>query len=453
MTARDLALACILTAICGAQDIPRAVQVAEPPAQPAPAGPQVVLSRSQQFRISGGDALVRGSVALLAEETKDGLLDLTTEKDGWKVPVTIRLHGRPGDPLPARMVNMQLLVVEGISELRLDVHLSRGLEQELFKRAVTTALIYERALRQRQTGDADSPLVVPPWLSDGLREATAWHLDQSDRHLYAVLFKRGGLFKLEQLFALSERSFDEMDAAMRAAFRVSAGALVMALLEQPQGKEGFRAFLSEVAAYEGEMPALLRKHFPSLNLSETSLAKWWALQLANKGGLNLLTDILSITQTEAALAEALRLNFRTAEGIIQAKELAAWPEVAALKEPERLAAVRLAQDALVRLSYRCFPSYRPVLADYQRVLANIASNKTTDTAKQLAAMEENRATMTARTNRARDYLDWFEITRARETSGAFDDYLRLKERLKSTPHQRGDDLSKYLDRMDRMFAR
>ena len=30
----------------------------------------------------------------------------------------------------------------------------------------------------------------------------------------------------------------------------------------------------------------------------------------------------------------------------------------------------------------------------------------------------------------RDYLDWFEITRARAASGEFADYLRLKEDLR-----------------------
>ena len=61
--------------------------------------------------------------------------------------------------------------------------------------------------------------------------------------------------------------------------------------------------------------------------------------------------------------------------------------------------------------------------------------------------------MTAKAKRARDYLDWFEITRARETSGAFDDYMRLKDRLKANPHRRNDELSKYLDRMDAIFSR
>lgn len=451
MIRRLLIVGWVFTAAIGAEEIPRAVQVAEPPAQPA--GPEWVVSRSKQFRVTGGDSLVRGTVARLAEETKDELLRLTDEKDDWKVPVIIRLHGKQGDPLPARTVRMQLLVVAGVRELQLDVHLSRGIEQERFKRAATAALLYERALKNNAGGDADRPLLVPAWLSDGLREATAWRLNQSDRQLYEALFKRGGLFRINDLFAVSETTFEDMDAAMRAAFRVSSGALTMALLEQPQGREGFRAFLTEVAGYEGEMPGLLRKHFPELNLSETSLEKWWTLQLANKGGLNQLTDIFTIQQTETALNEALRLNFRTPEGIVQQKELAAWPELAALKEPERIAAVRIAQNALVRLSYRCFPSYRPLLAEYQLVLDAIAKNKTKGIAARLKALDETRATMIARSTRARDYLDWFEITRARETSGVFDDYLRLKERLKANPHHRKDDLSKYLDRMDRIIHR
>ncbi len=456
MIVRALLLGMVFPAISLAQDTPRAVQIAEPPAPLTVDGQDRVISRTGEFRIAGGEAGDRGAVAALAEEAKDELLRLTDEKDDWidwKIPVSITLHGKSGDPMPMRTVAMNLLVSEVGYDLRLDVHLSRGIEHERFKAAVTSALIYERALRGRPAKVSDTPFLVPPWLVDGLREATAWRLNQSDRRLYQALFKTGGLFKSDDLFALDERGFEDMDAATRAAFRVSSGALVMALLQQPQGKEGFQKFLTEVAAFEGEMPALLRKHFPELNLSETSLSKWWTLQLANIGGQNLATDILTVAQTETALGEALRLNFRTAEGIIQQKELAAWPEIAALPEPERVKSVQLAQDSLVRLSYRCFPSYRPILAEYQIVLSAIAKNKTKDLAARFTDLDERRATMTAKAQRARDYLDWFEITRARETSGAFDDYIRLKDRLQANPHHRTDDLSKYLDRMDAIFSR
>ena len=227
----------------------------------------------------------------------------------------------------------------------------------------------------------------------------------------------------------------------------------MALLQQPQGKGAFRNFLDEVASFQGEMPALLRTHFPELNLSETSLSKWWQLQLAVIGAQNLATDILTVAKTDEALNEALRLNFRDAEGIIQQKELAAWPELAALTEAERFNSVHLAQDALVRLSYRSFPSFRPILSEYQILISNIAKNKTKDVASTLTALGERRGTMVAKALQARDYLDWFEITRARETSGAFDDYMRLKEQLKANPHHREDKLSKYLDRMNGIFSR
>lgn len=453
MISRPLVLGLLFTATALAEEIPRAVQVTEPPKPLKLEGQDRVISRSQQFRITGGEAQDRSTAALLAEEAKDELLRLTEEKDAWKVPVTITLHGKAGDPSPLRTVAMQIQVSEVGYALRLDVHLSRGIEHERFKSAATSALIYERALRGLPAKESDTPFLVPPWLVDGLREATAWRLDQSDRRLYEALFKTGSLFKIDELFTLNERGFEEMDAAMRAAFRVSSGALVMALLQQPQGKEGFRKFLTEVAAYGGEMPALLRKHFPELNLSETSLSKWWALQLANIGGQNLATDILTISQTETALNDALRLNFRTAEGVPQQKELSAWPELAALPEAERVHSVRFAQEALVRLSYRCFPSYRPILAEYQVVLSGIAKNTTKDLAARLSALGERRATMSAKAIRARDYLDWFEITRARETSGAFNDYMRLKERLKANPRHRDDELSKYLDRMDTIFSR
>ncbi|MES2657337.1 MAG: hypothetical protein V4689_01905 [Verrucomicrobiota bacterium] len=456
----------LAAALAAAQEIPRAVQVTEPP-EPALKldGRDRVISSTKQFRVDGGGPDDRSAISLLAEETKSELLRLTEDvkpdspakqqetTTWWKVPVSISLHGKAGDPMPRRTIATQIRVSETGYEVHLDVHLSRGIEQDRFKHAATAALIYERTLRDRPTNATETPYLVPPWLVDGLREASAWRLNQSDRRLYEALFKSGGLFKLDDLFSLDERHFEEMDGAMRAAFHVSSGALVMALLQQPQGRPAFRNFLADVADYQGEMPALLRKHFPELNLSETSLSKWWQLQLAHIGAQNLATDILSVSQTDTALGEALRLNFRDAEGIIQQKELAAWPELAALSEAERVNSVRLAQDALVRLSYRCFPSYRAILAEYQIILGSLANNKTKDVPASLTALGERRATMTAKAVLARDYLDWFEITRARVTSGDFDDYLRLKDYLRSNPHRRNDDLSKYLDRLDAIFSR
>ncbi len=452
-----LLIGLLLGAAAPGQEPPRAVPVPDPAtdtsAAPTPApDARRATSRSLQFRVTGADGLVRGTVAMMAEDTKDELLELTGEKDAWKVPVSIVLHGKQGDPLPPRSVAMKLLFSEAGYDLHIDVHLSRGIEMEQFKHTATAALLYERALRDRPPGQPDTPLRVSPWLVEGLLEATAWRQKRSDRRLYEALFKHGGIYKLDELFAVDDSRYEELDGAMHAAFRVSAGVLVMALLEQPQGHAGFRSFLTESATFEGELPALLRRHFPDLNLSETSLAKWWALQLAEMTTPT-LTEVLTIAQTEAALGEALQLNFRSAEGVSQRKPLSAWQELDKLKPAERVEAVRLAQDSLVRLSYRCFPSYRPLIAEYQIALGAIARNKTQKTTAQLAGLLGTRNAMRAKASRARDYLDWFEITRARETSGVFEDYLRLKERLQANPHSREDNLSKYLDRLNQVFAR
>ena len=134
---RPIALGCCISAMLVAEEAPRAVQVVEPPAQATVAGPDTVVSSSLQFRISGGEGKDRGMAALFAEEAKGELLVLIGEKDEWRISVGIRLHGRPGDPLPARTVSIRRMVVAGVNEMVVNVHLSRGIEREKerFKRA------------------------------------------------------------------------------------------------------------------------------------------------------------------------------------------------------------------------------------------------------------------------------------------------------------------------------
>lgn len=434
------------------QPAPRAVPVED--LLPKFDGEGVVISRSEQFRISGGDAATRGTAASLAEETKDDFLRLSEEKlrekGEWKVPIRIMLI-EPQAGAPAKRETVLRLGHDGERyEITVYVNLGRGFRPEPFSRAVTEALVYASGLAGRAY-EKDLPFAVPPWFVEGLQEATSWRLNRSDRKLYDALSRSGGLFKLDEIFALSEAEYASIDAASKAAFRVSAGALVMALLEQPDGKDGFRSFLAELASYQGEMPELLRRHFPDLNLSASSLEKWWKLQLANKG-MAPLTESLGVMETDRALDEALKLRHHDAEGALREIPLAEWELIAGKEEAERVEAVRIAQDDLLRLSYRSFPSYRMLLMEYQTLLSNLAKGDTRDMAKSLALLSDTRATMVSKAKRARDFMDWFEITRARETSGVFDDYLSLKARLKAQPKERKDGMSEYLDRLDPLFT-
>lgn len=429
------------------QPAPKAVPVED--LLPKFSDDEAVVSHTEQFKIYGGRSADRGMAANLAEETKDELLRLTEEKDEWKIPIRIRMLGVEGGEVPERETALRLVYNEDTYEVHVYVNLSRGLRRDALKRAVMDALVYAKGLRGRPF-EKDVPFSVPPWVVEGLNEATAWRLKRSDRKLYDAVFRSGGFYKLDDLFGLTDGEYLVMDGASRAAFRVSSGALMMALLEQSEGKEGIRGFLGELAAHRGEMPVLLRRHFPDLNLSESSLAKLWMLQLANKGTAP-LTEALGVVQTEEALAAALKLRFTDAEGVFREVSIDEWPVVAALPEPQRVEAVQPADDELVRLSYRSFPSYRVLLLEYQGVLADLAEGKTENIAVSLEALATTRGTMLEKAEQARDFLDWFQITRARQTSGAFEDYLRLKAQLKSSKHKRKDHISEYLDRLEPLF--
>ena len=467
LTSGFLLLAC---AVSFGQDteIPRAIPVdvepmeAEPvavdPAAPARTFGEVASSESGQFRVRGGDGALRASVAMLADRTRDDFLRLTGEHESnpdFDVPIYISLIGSPGEASPPRTISKSITYNDGKYQLRIHIHIGRGLDNARFEHAITSALVYERSLANHTENDAETPLLVGPWLVEGLREANQWRTGTSNRRLYEALFRSGGLFKLDELFTMTEAAHESLDGATRAAFQVSSGALVMALLEQPDGRGAFRNLLGEVAKFAGEMPALLRLHFPDLNLSENSLAKWWALQLANKGTAR-LTESLNVFESEANLEDALQLRFRDQDGEMREIPVTQWADLAELDEADRTDAVRMAEDALVRLSYRCFPTFRPLLVSYLSILNQIAHHpgRGDTITRQLGELAETRANMIDMADRARDYMDWFEITRARETSGAFDDYLRLKAQLSEAPAStRQDPVSDTLNRLDAIFHR
>ncbi len=446
----------ICSVACGAVLAePSDLKVIEPPPQQQGRGDaEVVISSSEQFVVAGGDPQNRAAAAWIAEEARNEFFALVKfDEENAPHRIHMDLHGRPTDPLPLRSHKITLLDTDAGFSVFIGVHLSRGLDPAALKETATAAMIYERGLRTRSRGDAERPMQVPPWLIQGLREASDWRLKQSDRKLYAAIFNHGGWYKMNEMLALNEVDHQKLDGASKWVFRISAGAFVMALLEQPDGLEGFRALLDEIAGFEGEMPVLLQKHFPELNLSQNSMAKWWMLQMANLGALNLLTDVMTIAQTETALTEALQLSLTADDGTRMSKPLSDWQEIISLPEQERAAAVKPTEESLARLGYRCFPSYRTIIAEYQIVLTSLLKAEPKDIAQQLAALDTRRSTMLAKATRARDYLDFFEISRARETSGVFDDYLRLKERMKINPRRRADHISNYLDAMDEIFSR
>lgn len=411
-----------------------------------------VESASRQFGVSGGAVGLRSSLALQAEAERAKLYDLLgLGKDEVSMPIEIILHGEPGDPPRARAIAMELRFTKDTHLLNIHIDLSRGIDNDRLQRAILRGLVSGLSLKRHAPGSLDTPVQVPVWLEEGLLEADRWRRGEGDRRLYEGVFESRGQFSIDRLLATSRTEHARLDGVSREMFRVLSGALVMALLEQPEGRSSLASFCGEVATFQGEMPILLRRHFPGLNLSEKSLVKWWALTLAKLADAP-LTDSMTIRETERQLDDALVLRFKE-DGLVRRLRIEEHAKAGELEEAARLAAIRPAQQALNRLSYRCFPSYRPLLLDYQEFLTQWASGKVDEEADLvLAELSETRAIMAGRALRARDYLDYTEIAGATELSGSFDDYLRLKRDLAERPRvEKKDSISSYLDRMEKVY--
>ncbi len=453
-----------------AQDPPKAIPLVDPEALKPDEGeaplrieePQVnpgvpkrerVESASGQFGVSGGTVELRSSLALQAEAERRRFHELLgLGKEPVSIPVEILLHGQPGDAARTRAIEMELRFTKETHFLNIHVDLSRGVDHEPLRKAILQALISGRSLKDVPPGSLEAPVRVPVWLLEGLLEADRWRRGAGDRRLYDGVFKSEGRFSIDEVLGMGPTEHSRLDGVSREMFRVLSGALVMALLEQPKGRASLASFCTEVATFQGEMPILLRRHFPGLNLSENSLMKWWALTLAKLSDAP-LTDSMTIAETERQLEEALALRFEE-DGLARRLRLEERGQAPEFDERARLAAIRPAQQALNRLSYRCFPSYRPLLLDYQEWLIDWATGKEgeEDLDAMLRDLAETRAIMEGRALRARDYLDYMEIAGASELSGSFEDYLRLKRDLEERPRvEKKDPVSAYLDRMEAVY--
>ncbi|MGI9241531.1 MAG: hypothetical protein ACR2RV_12070, partial [Verrucomicrobiales bacterium] len=102
---------------------------------------------------------------------------------------------------------------------------------------------------------------------------------------------------------------------------------------------------------------------------------------------------------------------------------------------------------LVQLSYRSFPLYRPIIESYLEVIKDIESGDTEGSDAQLAALMETRNNLFRSGQMVEDIMNLEAATAEGSASGAFDEYLKLFEHLRSSQPERDDAISKYLDRV------
>ncbi|MGB0775277.1 MAG: hypothetical protein ACPG32_14550 [Akkermansiaceae bacterium] len=425
--------------------------------QPAAKAPAIEKEEETLFRgfiVRGSRLQVRGSIASQAETLRAELAKLLgDDKEAeLKLPFIIQLHGAAGDKEQKRSIVSKLEYVNGKYHMVLHVHLAKAPDDALLRYHLMELLLYERGLRDVKTAEEDERFLVRPWLVIGMLESIDLARLRADRRLYREGMNHLNTMPLRELFDTTELKWRGLIGKKPLAFKAVSGALVSALLRQPDGKEGMTGYLRQAANFKGEQENLLRKHFPGMNKSATSLDKWVKLELAELSTAR-TSESLTIIETDKRLTSLLKIRYKDAEGKAVTTELANYPAIMKLKPAERFQAVAGTRAELERLSYRSFPTYRPLIVEYEMILRSIIIGKEKDIPIKLKNLSDTRAKFLAAANRVRDYLDWYYITQSDEVGGTFKQYMELvqameKEKKRVNPD---DAISTYLKEMEKFY--
>ena len=378
---------------------------------------------------------------------------LVGEVPGKPYPIYLELF--PFEKGKLSQISVEFLKLEGGAPYRLQIYLRLGrgnsFEQKKFERVILQMLVMERSLRLLPEGESAERVEVRPWLLDGLAEAIQWKNGKGDRRMYSSLMESGGWIEVEDL--VDRAAIAGLDVLSRELFRASSGALVMALLAQNQGAKSLAEFLGKVAVFEGEQMILLRTHFPQANLGAKGLERWWMLQVAALSEKK-LSEAMTIPETDERLSGILELHLQNENDEAFWVNLESWRQVAGLESKEgRIESIRPANDLLAHLSFRCFPTFRPVIAGYLKILSDMADGKTDEVQEMIENLKEFRTAEVERHRKLVDLMDWYHLSSVQKESGEFEDYLKMQRNLRKGNEFGKDPLHQYLDKVQKVFGK
>lgn len=413
--------------------------------------PFTSISSSRQFHVIGKDSLLAGAIASRADAMRTALLKILKQPNEWKNKIVIRLVGEPGSPVPANPIRLQTLILGNTLSYNIFIHLGRGINQDRLRHAIITTLLYELMLRTVDPEGLPEQISLPPWLIAGLEQAVLWHGNEADRALYATLFRQAGIMTPEEILKCSNPE-QELDATSYAAYQTSCGALTLCLLNQENGPEGMKQLLDQAILGNDDPRNLIKRHFPKLNLTPSSLHKWWTLQLSRMATPP-LTETLSITETEKHLQEALTLVSYDAD----TRTTATFPlddldRATALPDLDRQL-VNIS-GSLLNLSRRSFPDYRGIIVEYAKLVALMQARKITsrDAAPKISQLREVRELSMKTARRVRDYMDWYEINTRTGTGKTFASYATAINMLRTEEVPANTPISRYLDDIEKLYT-
>jgi hypothetical protein len=398
------------------------------------AAPERTVSTSRQFVLYGADVSLRGAISHLAEETKANLLLLLRRSDSWETPIVINLQF-PRANLPEVPPAALHFSQTGFGlKHQLDLIIAPDFNRAATERELLRAILLEMIYRAQPDIAAGKSYVDPPdWLLDGALACAPGRDSKLLAEALEPLAATDKIMPLSEFFRTQKLS--ELDSLTRTLYRAYSAALVKWLVDEPEGQSRLGFYIDNLSYSSTEPLAGLRAQFAALN--DPAVEQIWktrVMRFCNSQSYRLLT----FEETQRRLDEILTFKVKLED---LSKRKLSSPEAAALEEMNR---------RLLFLGLSSNPVLRPIVTEYQQVVALLAAGKRSGTGEQLARLHVLRANLASRMNKIDDYLNWFEATQARTKSGAFANYLNAVEQQSAGPH-RNDAISVYLDVLAEQF--
>lgn len=108
---------------------------------------------------------------------------------------------------------------------------------------------------------------------------------------------------------------------------------------------------------------------------------------------------------------------------------------------------------LAALQNRAAVLFRPIVTEASQLLADLCEGRTKGADARIRELRRRIRDAEARSKAVRDLLDLHEANETLHMSGVFEDYLKLPETLQKELPERTDPIARYLDALEREFAR
>jgi hypothetical protein len=214
------------------------------------------------------------------------------------------------------------------------------------------------------------------------------------------------------------------------------------LIDEADGRARLSRYIDKLSHASNDPLADLKAQFPQLRDNAEKAWRSSAVRLSGVQG----PSSLAFAESERHLDELLHVNVPDTETSLDLAGLARRKASA----PEKVALNQLSEALLLYIG-KANPVLRPIIREYQQIVALLARGKRGGATKRLARLQTTREKLAARMSDVDDYMNWFEATQMESGSGDFTNYLNAADQSQVSAPRRRDPLSVYLDSLEDQF--